>query len=88
MTIALLKSHPYCRHFEPTILVLGAQKFKVKWRNFDTTKMDLEFPDRERAEAFVRALKERCHLITDEFEIENFQDCSDFWYDIERAKKR
>ncbi len=87
MTLALLKSHPYVRHFEPTILVLSLSRFKVKWRAFDTTKLDCEFPDRERADALIVALRERCHLITDEFEIENFQDCSDFWYGIERAKK-
>ena len=87
MTLALLKSHPYVRHFEPTVLVLSATRFKVKWRAFDTSKLDCEFPDRERAEAFIEQLRGRCHLITDEWEINNFQYLNDFWMDVERGKK-
>ncbi len=81
MSVTLLPTHPYVKNFKAHITDWGGGKARVKWRQFDSQKVDEIFDTRAEAETFAKILKESCHLLED-YDVEDFAEHSKFWYEV------
>ena len=79
-SVELSKHHPYVKNFHTSVFKCR-DRWIVKWRSFDSTMNDQDWPTLEDANNHAKKLKDNCHILINYYVDggEGFEQHNKFW---------